>query len=146
MENPRTDWITVEATGREGTVYRFRLGSGAICALEEKLGLDVMALFEMLQQRKIRSAMVREYVKAAIVGPELTDDDAFRVMDNIGIMPTLNAMTDSILATFNIQREPGADAEPPKKNGEDMEARLLQEVGARAAGPEASSTAASLAS
>jgi Phage tail tube protein, GTA-gp10 len=107
----------VDVTGRDGRVYRFRLGTGALCALEETLDLDVMALFERLQQGKIRLRMVREFVKAAYISENgsgaLTDPGANELIDNVGVVPVLDAMTDSILATFNIRKKNEEPEVPP---------------------------------
>lgn len=101
----------VEVSGATG-VHRFRLGTGAICQLEETLDLDVMSLFEKLQQGKVRLGMVREFVKASSVDhPDMSNEQANDLIDEVGVVPLLNAMTDSILLTFNIQQA------KPKPNG-----------------------------
>jgi hypothetical protein len=107
----------VEIKGSDGTAYRFRLGTGAICRLEDTLDLDVMALFEKLQQGKIRLGMVREFVKVSAVDhPDMDNDTANGLIDDLGVVPVLNAMTDSILLTFNIET-PAATTKGGKPNG-----------------------------
>lgn len=104
MENRQL--AEVDASGRDGTVYTFRLSAGPICALEEKLDMDVMQLFERLQKGSCRLGMVREFVKVAIVSNgngALTNTGAEAVIDNVGVVPVLAAMTDSILVTFNLE-------------------------------------------
>lgn len=102
----------VEVVGSNGEVHRFRLGAGAICILEETLELDVTALFEKLQQGKLRLGMVREFVKASsIEHPNMSNEDANALMDDVGVLPLLSAMTDSIVLTYNIQPA------KPKSNG-----------------------------
>jgi hypothetical protein len=106
----------VEIVGAQGHRYVFRLGSGAICRLEETLDLDVMTLFETLQKGKVRLTMVREFVKAAALwSDELTNDQANEVIDECGVVPLLNAMTDSILLTFNIPQTKDKQASDPPK-------------------------------
>jgi hypothetical protein len=93
----------------------FRLGSGAICQLEESLNLDVMELFEQLQKGKVRLGTIREFVKASAVDPkDMDNEQANDCIDDCGVMPLLNAMTDSILATFNIKTD-DKDKKNPQK-------------------------------
>lgn len=91
----------------------FRLGSGAICQLEETLDLDIMQIFDKLQQGKVRLSTVREFVKASAVSEkDMSNERANDVIDDCGVVPLLAAMTDSILTTFNIPKE--KEANPPK--------------------------------
>lgn len=108
----------VEVAGAMG-VHRFRLGTGAICQLEETLDLDVMGLFEKLQQGKVRLGMVREFVKASSVDhPNMSNEDANILIDDVGVVPLLNAMTDSIVLTYNV---PQAKSKPNgKANGAEV--------------------------
>lgn len=99
----------VEATGQSGSAYLFKLGTGAICALEQQLDKPVLGLFEELQQGKIRLSTVREFVKASSV-PPLDDAGANALIDDVGVMPVLDAMTQSILTTFNVKADPPVPA------------------------------------
>lgn len=108
----------VEVKAADGSSYVFRLGTGAICQLEETLNLDIMSLFGQLQKGNVRLGTVREFVKASAVNrPGMSNEDANDLIDDVGVMPLLNAMTDSILLTFNIPQNGngnGAAANPPK--------------------------------
>lgn len=97
----------VDVVGADGRVYIMKLGVAAICQLEEKLDRPVLKLFDELQQGTIRVTTVREFVKAAT--SEQTDEAANAMLENVGITPILDAMTNSLLATFAI-----APAKTPK--------------------------------
>ena len=131
----------VDRTSAAGTVYRFRLGTGALCQLEETLDLDVMQLFEKLQKGGIRLGMVREFVKAAAVDPPATTNEAAAdLIDELGVMPVLDAMTDSILLTFNIPATPpaagnGASPSPPGPPVDKKRARRATGAGISTAAP-----------
>lgn len=103
----------VAVTLSDGSEHKFRMGTAAICKIEEKLNVEVLELFNQLQKSKIRLGAVREFVKASsVTDPDMDDDAACALMDDVGVIPLLNAMTDSILATFNIPEEKKAN--PPK--------------------------------
>ena len=107
----------VEASGRDGTVYRFRLGAGALCVLEETSNLNAKGLYESLQAGEIRASVLREYVKAASVdNGALGNDEAVYVIDNVGIMPLVSALSESLLLTYNI----------PKKNDVESAAAAVE--------------------
>lgn len=106
----------VEVRGSDGVTRTFRLGSGAICHLEEALNLDVMELFRQLQSGKMRLSMIREFIKASSLDKpdmSMTNEEAHQVIDACGVLPLIDAMTDSILATFNVKKEQKG-ANPPK--------------------------------
>lgn len=109
----------VEVRGSDGETRTFRLGSGALCQLEEALNLDIMELFKQLTQGKMRLSMIREFVKASSVDkPDMTmtNDEAHQVIDACGVMPLIDAMTDSILVTFNVKKgKEGADPQKPAR-------------------------------
>lgn len=110
----------VEVKGASGSTYIFKLGTGAICALEQKLEKPVLELFEQLKQGKIRLTTVREFVKASHVPEELDDAGANELIDDVGVMPVLDAMTDSMILTFNSKSEPENPQKPAargKRNG-----------------------------
>lgn len=105
----------VGVVGTDGSTHVFRLGSGAICQIEETLNIDVMEIFELIQKGKVRLSVVREFVKASSVNnPDMTNEQANDVIDDCGVMPLLSAITDSILLTFNIKTKEGEKANPPK--------------------------------
>lgn len=99
----------VEVTGRDGQVYTLKLGVAAICNLEAHLDRPVLKLFDELQQGTIRLTTVREFVKAAT--PHTTDEAANAVLEDVGVTAMLDAMTNSLLATFGIN--PNGKANPP---------------------------------
>lgn len=101
----------VEVSGSSGDKYVFKLGSGAICQLEDTLDLSVNDLFETLNSGKVKLKTVREFVKAASV-PAVEDERANEIIDDCGVLPLLAAMTDSVLATFNVGKEDKKN--PPK--------------------------------
>ena len=105
----------VEAKGVSGSTYTFKLGTGAICALEQKLEKPVLELFEQLKRGQIRLTTVREFVKAAHVPGELDDVAANELIDDVGVMPVLDAMTDSILVTFNQEKPKGNPQTPARR-------------------------------
>ena len=100
----------VEAKGVDGTTYVFKLGSNAICILEEKLDKPVLSLFDELRQGQIRVTTLREFVKASFVGDALDDQAAGLCIDNVGLLPLLDAMRTSLTQTFNAPET----ADPPK--------------------------------
>lgn len=101
----------VEVLGASGTRYVFRLGSGAICRLEDALDLDVTSLFKKLTEGTVRLKTVREFVIASFVEKELSPEEANDLIDDCGVVPLLGAMTDSLVLTFNVQEK---KADPPK--------------------------------
>lgn len=89
-------------------MYRFRLGTGAICHLEEKLGLDIMELFQVFQTGRVKVSTIREFVIAGSVDKpnlDMSIAEANDIIDEIGVMPFVDAFTDSILATFNVRED-----------------------------------------
>lgn len=106
----------VEAKGRDGASYVFKLGSNAICQIEDTTGKSAMALFGELQQGGIRLTTMREFVKACIQGRDLDNAAAGEVIDDIGVLPLLDAMTKSMLLTFNAP-EAADPPKPAKKTG-----------------------------
>jgi hypothetical protein len=102
----------VEVRGRSGDVHTFRLGTGAICHLEETLNLDVMDLLAKLRVGKVRMSEVRDYVKASTTAKpdfSMTNDEAIAIVDDCGLYPLLDAMTDSLMETFNLPKADGAE-------------------------------------
>ena len=96
----------VEVKGADGSSYVFRLGSGAICQLEESLNMEIMAIFSQIQEKTIRLTTVREFTKASCISAkDMTNEQANDLIDDVGVMPLLDAMTDSIIATFNIPKK-----------------------------------------
>lgn len=93
----------VSVKGLDGTAYTLKLGIAAICALEKTLDRPVLSLFDELQRGTLRVTTAREFVKAATT--EDTDEKANVLMENTGITALLEAMTNSLLATFGIESE-----------------------------------------
>jgi hypothetical protein len=91
----------VTVTGRDGHVYAMKLGIAAICELEKTLDRPVLKLFDELQSGTMRVTTVREFVKAAT--SETSDDAANQMLENVGITAMLEAMTNSLLATFGVE-------------------------------------------
>lgn len=94
----------VEVVDSEGKRHTFRLGTGAICHLEETLGLDITELFKTLQAGRVKVTQIREFVRAGSIDKpnlEMTVEEANEIVDACGVMPLVDAFTDSILLTFN---------------------------------------------
>lgn len=106
----------VNATGADGTMYRFWMGTGALCTLEETLNSDAYALIDQIQNGKLRVGTLREFVKVAAVndngGGAWTNADANSVIDNVGVIPMLATMMDSLMLTLNIPKKNEPAAEP----------------------------------
>lgn len=109
MGNTQRGEVTV--TGRDGQVYPMKLGIAAICELEKTLDRPVLKLFDELQSGTMRVTTVREFVKAATT--ETSDDAANVMLENVGITAMLEAMTNSLLATFGIETKNGKAENPP---------------------------------
>lgn len=107
----------IEAKGHDGTAYLFKLGSNAICILEEKLDRPVLALFEDLQRGKVRMTTLREFVKATSIGRSepMNNEEASACIDNVGVLPLLDVMTDSLTQTFNPPAEDKANPPTPAR-------------------------------
>ncbi len=89
-------------------MYRFRLGTGAICHLEEKLNLDIMELFKTFQSGRVKVSTIRAFVIAGSVDKpdfDMTEAEANDLIDDVGVMPLVDLFTDSILATFNARED-----------------------------------------
>ena len=88
-----------------------KLGIAAICELEKTLDRPVLKLFDELQTGTMRVTTVREFVKAATT--ETSDEAANVMLENVGITAMLDAMTNSLLATFGIEAKNGKAENPP---------------------------------
>lgn len=104
----------VQVDGVSGNKYVLRFGSGAICQLEEALNLDMMQMAESFQTGKVRFTTIREFVKAGVLNEEnVSNQRANDIIDDVGVLPLIKAITDSLLLTFNVETK-GEGKNPPK--------------------------------
>lgn len=107
-------------------MYRFRLGAGAICHLEEKHDVDIMGMFRTFQSGSCKVSMIRSFIIAGSLDKpdmSMTTAEATDLIDEVGVMPFVDGFTDSILAAFNAREEkkkkkaPGAGSKSSSARG-----------------------------
>ncbi len=106
----------VEVKGASGKTYVMRFGSGALCQLEEALGVDVMEMAESFSKGKVKFTVIREFVKSGVLGDEsVSNDAAHDIIDDVGVLPLIKAITSSLMLTFNVDTETSKDAANPSR-------------------------------
>ena len=86
MANPVKGDVSFE---HNGTSYRLRYSTNALCELEEKMGDGVMQVAAKMQNvDKMRVGTMRAMFWAGLLdqNPDLSEADAGKVMDAIGIL------------------------------------------------------------
>ena len=91
----------VEVRSASGTVYTLRLGSGALCQLEETLNLNTDEIFDQWKGR-FRARWLREFVKVLAVDPPAPSDEAATALiDEVGILAAVGAVSECIALAFD---------------------------------------------
>ena len=93
----------IDLKGASGKLYRFKLGTRAICSLEQTLDRPVLALYADLKEGTMRLTALREFVKASALPDPIPDEDANAILDDVGTIPALSGLLDSLIATFNLE-------------------------------------------
>jgi len=129
----------VELTSASGTVYTLRLGFGAICQLEDALNLEADEILEKWKGR-FRARMLRDFIKVAAVDPPAPSDaEANALIDAVGIVAAVGAISDCISLAFqDLEEEPGtngASASPPVPPVDKKRARRATGAGLSTAAP-----------
>ncbi len=87
----------------DGTPYTLIYSTNALCVLESTMGRSVsMALDLLADPAKARVSDVRTLFWAGLQDqhPDLSQPDAGRIMDALGIMPTLDLMMRAVALAF----------------------------------------------
>lgn len=130
----------VELTSASGTVYTLRLGFGAICQLEDALNLEADEILEKWKGR-FRARLLRDFIKVAAVDPPApSDEEASALIDAVGIVAAVGAVSECISLAFQdfMEEEPGtngASASPPKPPADTKRARRAAGAGISTAAP-----------
>lgn len=103
----------IDVKGRDGQSYVFRLSANAICALEDAVGKSALELCEELRVGKVPVKSLRAFVKVASAGePNLSNEAAGDIVQQIGAIPLIAAMTEGLLGLFDVA--PGKKKNPRK--------------------------------
>lgn len=106
----------VELKRADGSLHVLKLGTAAICRFEELTGKSIFAVLPELQSRQFQLRDIRAFVLASSVGEKpLEEAAANELIDELGVLPVVDAMTDSIIASFKARRKGnGAATENPQ--------------------------------
>lgn len=94
----------VSLTGESGTTYTFRLGTNALARMQETLGESsikgiIGRLSTELKGGDFSIVVVRQLVQAAAT-KTISDEEAGNVIDDVGIVPALRAISESLKKTL----------------------------------------------
>lgn len=94
----------VSLTGESGTTYTFRLGTNALARIQETLGESsikgiIGRLSSELKGGDFSIVVIRQLVQAAST-KNISDDEAGDVIDDVGIVPALGAISESLTKTL----------------------------------------------
>ncbi|HRY04517.1 MAG TPA: hypothetical protein P5256_15410 [Beijerinckiaceae bacterium] len=109
MTNTQTGAVTVQAQGKQ---YTLKFSINALCALEAELGAgDAMDLQQIIGERP-SITVLRTLMWAGLQEhhPGTSKDDAGRIMDLVGLVPSTEAVTTALVASMNAVVGAGASA------------------------------------
>lgn len=91
----------VELTGLEGKTYVLKFDNGAKCEIEQATGKAVLVLLHEINTQQVSHTTVRAIVKASSTEKGTTDSKANALMDDVGFVPLMEAISRGLTSFFD---------------------------------------------
>lgn len=101
--------------------YRFKFTYNAICAFEEHSNKTIMDVFNQMSKGAVSFTDLRTLLWVSLLEfhEDMTVKDAGSIIDEIGITPAIEKLSEAISKRFNIEDSKAGDGEAAEKKSKE---------------------------